>query len=1108
MAGGAGFTGKGAGGWGGHCESEVLKEVGQSLEGFGGDEAWTSTGPTGSIIGAELRHHAPLMSSGSLPPCLVQYEVLCLYQLLEEGKKGGQEKIKQTQEASVGHNVMGQVRLSTETLGKLTSEMSLVTPETKPGKSVRGSVLMPKGKSESHGSGSQKQHHLHQSETTQISSSPLPVGPTHRWLGVSGSIGGETGLMSCVLPDELLVQILAERIQLSDCFRGVVFDGLDTLFARNAAAALLCLLKAIGNREHIYAVNMAQDYAAMKAQEKAKKEQEECKRREALEKEKERLQNMDEEEYAALTEEEKHIFDREVQQALQERKKRELERLAKEMQEKKLQQELERQKEEDELKRKIRKPKQVPVKEEPPLKKSQTASKQPPREVQRNEVAVPGPHPVMSDHCPLQVLDAAKQATVNMPPVSLKVDEARVFSQEHIALTTVKEDSLPGTLNRSHHHLPPVFTTPPKAGAPIIITIILEMRKLRLSAFLPLIKPDVKEAVERKVSAWESVMSEKEDVNKKKKNVADANVSGFPLAQEQEDTEGDIQKDTEKQLAQKFKIYELSLKDIQNILMCWDRKQGVLLLHSGMEDVSHEPDDQRQVPSGGRRGRKERERERLEKERLERERLERERLERERVERERLERLRAMEERSNGDGEGDEDHEGKKDLGVPFLNIQSPDFAGSSWKQALENDRLPKGDQAQEEQNSSPKGSRQKMKEKPEQIHETQKDKRRMAVNKKGLSAGTDGTIAPLSDTDQSNVSGQQSQEKIIRVNHFRWIVPANGEVTLQVHFSSNDLGNFDQTFNFEVLGTRRQYQLYCRGVCSYPYICQDPKVVFPQQKMDMKINEVIFKKYIMKMERFYFGPLLCGKSRDKYKSSLFPGNMETLTILNNSPLVVEAFFCFQNDFKATTYFLEPTNMILKPNEKQMLNVWAYPTAVGVFEDSIVCCIKENPEPAIFRLSCQGIRPELELEPKQLHFDRLLLHRKESKVVLLRNVTPLPVAWRISSLEHLGDDFTVSTMQGTIPATAEYSLHVHFQPSKPVNIKKAIRLEVLDAENLVGVVQIENIQIFAESYDVALDITFPKGAEGGLDFGIVRVMEEVKQPLQLKNRGKYEITFR
>lgn len=61
---------------------------------------------------------------------------------------------------------------------------------------------------------------------------------------------------------------------MSDCNLGVVFDSLETLFARNAANALICLLKAIGNREHIYVLNMAQDYAAMKAQEKAKKEQE------------------------------------------------------------------------------------------------------------------------------------------------------------------------------------------------------------------------------------------------------------------------------------------------------------------------------------------------------------------------------------------------------------------------------------------------------------------------------------------------------------------------------------------------------------------------------------------------------------------------------------------------------------------------------------------------------------------------------------------------------------------------------------------------------------------------------------------------------------------
>ncbi|XP_032469168.1 hydrocephalus-inducing protein homolog [Phocoena sinus] len=995
---------------------------------------------------------------------------LCIRAALEQSMK---EEESAQEAVALSQNAMGQLRLSSETLGMLTSESTLVTPEIKPAKPVRGSVLITKGKADSHSSVSQKQHHHPSSETPQISSSPLSSGPTQRWLSLSASIGGDTGLVSCVLPEELFTQILAKRIQLSDCYRGVVFDSLETLFARNAASALLCLLKAIGTREHIYVINMARDYAAMKAQEKAKKEQEEHKRREALQREKERLQNMDEEEYDALTEEEKIVFNREVQQALRERKRRELERLAKEMQEKKLQQELERQKEEDELKRRNKKPKQGPVKEEQPVKKSQTPSRQ-------------------------------------------------------------------------------IFTFP----------------KLELK----------NEAIERKVSVREQVTAEKEELNKKKNQLSDINMLGFPLAQEQEDSEGDFRKDTDKNMAQKFKTYELSLKDIQNILTYWDRKEGVLLHHTAAEDASHEDGtDQRQVPSsGGRRGRKDRERERAE-----RERAEKERLERARAERERLEKLRTQEERSDG-GEGkEEDHEGKKDLGVPFINIQMPDSEGLSWKQALENDRLPKAEQildllglgssgppippptlfslisypvkrlplamseilehftfvtlpskepslmeekreveaeaelsatpgsskTQEEQTTSSKGSRQKTKEKTDQTRETQKEKRRMASNRKGLSGGTSGTIAPLSDVEQNNLSGQHSQEKFPRLNHFRWIVPANGEVTLQVHFSSNDLGIFDQTFNFEILGTHRQYQLCCRGVCTYPYICQDPKVVFPQQKRNMKANEVIFKKYIVSLERFYFGPLLCGKPRDKYKSSLFPENMETLTILNSSPMVVEVSFCFENDVKANTYFLEPVNMILNPSEKQKLNVWAYPTAVGVFEDSIVCCVKENPKPAVFKLSCQGVRPELELDPRQLHFDRLLLHRKDFKVVLLRNITLLPLAWRITSLEHLGEDFTVSAMQGTIAPKAEYSLQVRFQPSKPINIKKAIRLEVLDADNLVGVVQIENILIFAESYDVALDITFPKGAEGGFDFGIVRVMEEVKHPLQLRNRGKHEVMF-
>lgn len=61
------------------------------------------------------------------------------------------------------------------------------------------------------------------------------------------------------------------------------------------------------------------------------------------------------------------------------------------------------------------------------------------------------------------------------------------------------------------------------------------------------------------------------------------------------------------------------------------------------------------------------------------------------------------------------------------------------------------------------KGNKQKQKEKTDQVRDTLKDKRRIAFNRKGLAGAVSGTISPLSEMDQNNLSGQHSQEKFIR---------------------------------------------------------------------------------------------------------------------------------------------------------------------------------------------------------------------------------------------------------------------------------------------------------------------------------------------------------
>lgn len=93
----------------------------------------------------------------------------------------------------------------------------------------------------------------------------------------------------------------------------------------------------------------------------------------------------------------------------------------------------------------------------------------------------------------------------------------------------------------------------------------------------------------------------------------------------------------------------------------------------------------------------------------------------------------------------------------------------------------------------------------------------------------------------------------------------------------------------------------------------------------------------------------------------------------------------------------------------QELSIWAYPTSAGIFEDSIVCCIKENPEPVVFSICCQGVRPELELDRKQLHFEKLLLHRLGSPRAAQPPAKPDLASWASSyfAVSHLTQGLAV-----------------------------------------------------------------------------------------------------
>jgi len=55
---------------------------------------------------------------------------------------------------------------------------------------------------------------------------------------------------------------------MKDCHRGVVFDGLESLFTQNIHCSLQFILKAVNNRKYIYAVGLKLDYNIIKEKEK------------------------------------------------------------------------------------------------------------------------------------------------------------------------------------------------------------------------------------------------------------------------------------------------------------------------------------------------------------------------------------------------------------------------------------------------------------------------------------------------------------------------------------------------------------------------------------------------------------------------------------------------------------------------------------------------------------------------------------------------------------------------------------------------------------------------------------------------------------------------
>jgi hypothetical protein len=96
-------------------------------------------------------------------------------------------------------------------------------------------------------------------------------------------------------------------------------------------------------------------------------------------------------------------------------------------------------------------------------------------------------------------------------------------------------------------------------------------------------------------------------------------------------------------------------------------------------------------------------------------------------------------------------------------------------------------------------------------------------------------------------------------------------------------------------------------------------RIVFANRKRTLRKDEIVSKRFVLGENAYFFGPLHCGKTRERYKEGRYPENMETVTISNVSMMETNVSFYFQRDHNATTFLLDPPDMMLQPGESKVL---------------------------------------------------------------------------------------------------------------------------------------------------------------------------------------------
>lgn len=178
------------------------------------------------------------------------------------------------------------------------------------------------------------------------------------------------------------------------------------------------------------------------------------------------------------------------------------------------------------------------------------------------------------------------------------------------------------------------------------------------------------------------------------------------------------------------------------------------------------------------------------------------------------------------------------------------------------------------------------------------------------------------------------------------------------------------------------------------------------------------------------------------------------MQITNNGKYKVEAAFTLKSTLpteeggvgEKSPFILDPESMELEIDETKMLTVYSFPDQAKIFKDEVLCLVKDNPNPTCFSIQAQGAEPVVSVDQDCVEFDRLLLGKKLTKTLTLKNVCSIPTKWKLTGVEDLPAEFTVSHTNDILKPQQEQVIQITFEAKEENKFEPNISLEVEDTE--------------------------------------------------------------